>query len=382
MEIVEEIVIVGGGVGGTVTANLLADELAAEVAAGRARIRLITDKPEHVYKPAFLYVAFGKMAPKEYRRPQRELLHPAVELIVDPVERVDTAGRQVVGESGKTYPYHHLILAAGSRVVPERTPGLAEAGEQFYTEEGAARLFQRLQEFEKGTVVVSVIGVPHMCPVAPLEMAFMLDAFFRERGRRDQVELVYTYPVNRVHSNPAIAQWAAPELEARAIRTETFFNVERIDPQRRVIETVEGNALPFHLLIGIPEHTAPPFLAASGLAVDGWVPVDRNTLEVKGHEGIYALGDVTVLPVSKAGSVAHYQASVVAANVAARVQGRPATARYDGKTFCFIETGNDQATFVEFDYQRPPKPVRPSRWIHWAKLSYNQAYWLTARGVM
>lgn len=378
----DEIVIIGGGVGGTVTANLLAEELATEITTGQVRVRLITDKPEHIYKPAFLYLAFGRTAPAAHRRPQRELLHPRVELVVDPVRSVDVNQRQVVGESGRSYPYRYLVLAAGARVAPERTPGLAEAGEEFYTEEGAARLYQRLEAFVKGTVVVSVIGVPHMCPVAPLEMAFMLDAFFRERGRRDDVELIYTYPVNRVHSNPAIAQWAAPELEARGIRTETFFNVERIDPQRKVIETMEGTSLPFDLLIGIPEHTAPPFLEASGLTDAGWVPADRHTLEVKGHEGVYALGDVTGLPVSKAGSVAHYQAATVAANLAARVRGLPATARYNGKTFCFIETGAGEATYVEFDYDHPPRPVRASRWIHWAKLAYNQSYWLTARGVV
>jgi len=379
---VEDIVIVGGGVGGTVTANLLAEELAPEIAAGRVRVRLITDQPEHVYKPAFLYRAFGRTSPPAYRRPQRELLHPAVELIVDPVREVEVEQRRVAVQSGRTYPYDHLVLAAGTRVVPEATPGLAEAGEQFYTEEGAQRLYRRLDGFASGTIVVSVIGVPHMCPVAPLEMAFMLDAFFRARGRRDQVEIVYTYPINRVHSNPAIAEWAAPELAAKQIRVETFFNVERVDPERKVIETMEGTELAFDLLIAIPEHAAPAFLDESGLTVDGWVPTDRHTLAVKGHEGIYALGDVTDLPVSKAGSVAHYQAAVVAANLAARVRGLPATARYNGKTFCFIETGTDTGTYVEFDYDNPPKPVRASRWIHWAKLAYNQTYWLTARGVV
>lgn len=378
----DDVVIVGGGVGGTVTANLLAEELAPEIAASKVRIRLITDRPEHIYKPAFLYAAFGRTAPRAYRRPQRELLHPAVELVVDPVNRIDAGQRQVIGESGKSYDYSYLVVAAGARVVPQRTPGLAEAGEQFYTEEGAQRLYKKLQDFTGGTVVVSVIGVPHMCPVAPLEMAFMLDAFFRERGRRDQVELVYTYPINRVHSNPAIAAWAAPELAARGIRTETFFNVERIDPQRRVIETIEGTTLAFDLLIGIPEHEAPPFLEASGLTDAGWVPTDRHTLQVKGHDRIYALGDVTDLPVSKAGSVAHYQANVVTQNLAARLRGVPALARYNGKTFCFIETGADKATYVEFDYENPPQPVPASRWIHWAKLAYNQTYWMTARGVV
>ncbi|HLT59144.1 MAG TPA: FAD/NAD(P)-binding oxidoreductase [Limnochordales bacterium] len=378
----QDIVVVGGGVGGTVTANLLAEELAAELAAGQVRLRLITDQPDHVYKPAFLYRAFGRTSPPAYRRPQRELLHPAVELIVDPVRRVEVDPRRVAVESDRTFPYDYLVLAAGSRVVPERTPGLGEAGEQFYTEEGASRLYRRLEQFAAGTIVVSVIGVPHMCPVAPLEMAFMLDAFFRERGRRDQVEIVYTYPINRCHSNPAIAQWAAPELEARHIRVETFFNVERIDPARKVIETMEGTELPFDLLIGIPEHAAPAFLEASGLTKDGWVPTDRHTLEVKGQEGMWAVGDVTDLPVSKAGSVAHYQAATVAANLAARVRGLPPVARYNGKTFCFIETGSDAGTYVEFDYDHPPKPVRASRWIHWAKLAYNQTYWLTARGVV
>src|SRR5690606_838173 len=116
--------------------------------------------------------------------------------------------------------------------------------------------------------------------------------------------------------------------------------------------------------------------------VDGWVPTDRHTLAVKGHDNVYALGDVTDLPVSKAGSVAHYQASTVAANIAAHVRGLPAAARYNGKTFCFIETGTERATYVEFDYDHPPQPVRASRWVHWAKLAYNQAYWLTARGVV
>jgi len=379
---VTDIVIVGGGVGGTVTANLLAEDLAPELAAGQVRIRLITDRPEHVYKPAFLYRALGRTSQQACRRPLGELLHPAVELSVDPVVKVDTAQRRVGGQSRRWYPYTYLVLAAGAQVVPERTPGLKEAGEQFYTEEGADRLYRRLAAFTAGTVVVSVIGIPHMCPVAPLEMAFLLDAFFRARGCRDQVQLVYTYPINRVHSNPAIAEWAAPELAARNIRVETFFNVDRIDPERKVIETMEGTELPFDLLIGIPEHAAPGFLEASGLTVDGWVPTDRHTLAVKGHDGIYAVGDVTDLPVSKAGSVAHYQAVVVAANLAAQVRGLPATARYNGKTFCFIETGTDTGTYVEFDYDHPPKPVRASRWIHWAKLAYNQTYWLTAKGVV
>jgi sulfide:quinone oxidoreductase len=112
------------------------------------------------------------------------------------------------------------------------------------------------------------------------------------------------------------------------------------------------------------------------------VPTDRDTLAVKGQEGIWALGDTTGLPVSKAGSVAHYQSATLAKNVAARVHGLEPVARYDGKTICFIEAGLDSATFIEFNYARPPQVQPPSKMIHWAKLAYNNAYWLTAKGAL
>jgi len=376
------IAIIGGGPGGTITANHLAEQLGPEIRRGEVGITLITDQPDQVYKPGFLYLALGLESPEHIRRPVRELVSPHVDVKLERVERVDTDRRQVNTAAGGRYPFDQLIIASGTRLDPAATPGLAEAGDWFYDEQGAQRLHAKLEALEGGRIVVSVIGVPHMCPVAPLEITFMLDDWLRRRGKREAFEITYTYPINRSHSIPEVAAWATPELSARDVRLETFFNAESVDAGEKVLASMEGTELAFDVLIAIPEHRSAAYLEASGLTEAGWVPTDRATLAVKGQEGIWALGDTTDLPVSKAGSVAHYQSSALAKNVVARVRGDAPTARYDGKTICFIEAGLDRATFLEFNYQRPPTVSEPTRTVHWAKLAYNNAYWLTARGAL
>jgi len=219
-----------------------------------------------------------------------------------------------------------------------------------------------------------------MCPAAPLEFVFMADDWLRERGLREDVEITYTYPIQRVHGNPHIAEWARPIMDDRDINVETFFNPEEIDDG--TIQTMEGSELSYDLLVAIPPHRGLDLVTEAGLGDRGWVDVDKHTLEAEHAENVYALGDAAATGVPKAGSVAHYQAGVVSQRIASEVRGRPATATYDGKTLCFVETGMDAASYVEFDYEHPPSPAPPSEKLHWAKLAYNESYWLTARGLL
>jgi sulfide:quinone oxidoreductase len=185
----------------------------------------------------------------------------------------------------------------------------------------------------------------------------------------------------RVHGNPHIAEWARPIFDERDIAVETMFNAEGVDPEARTITSMEGTELDYDLLVEIPPHTGNELVTEAGLGED-WVDVDRNTLEATAAEDVYAIGDAAAVGVPKAGSAAHYQANVVAQRLASEVRGRPATATYDGKTLCFIETGMDSATYVAFDYEDPPNPGTPTRALHWSKLAYNESYWLTARGLL
>ncbi|WP_265109870.1 NAD(P)/FAD-dependent oxidoreductase [Halosolutus halophilus] len=376
------IAIVGGGTGGTVLANRLASELQSEIEADEVEVRLITADPDHVYKPTFLYVPFGKKTVDDARRPIEDLIDRRVTLTIGEVVDVDTDGKKLTFGDSSVLAYDQLVLATGATLEPEAVPGLAEGGHHFYGPDGAERLRDDLADFTEGHLVLSVVGVPHMCPAAPVEFTLMVDDWLRERGRREDVEITYTYPINRAHGLESIADWATDLFEERDVNLETFFNVEEIDPDAEVIETVEGSEMEYDLLVAIPPHAGSDLVTDAGLGEDGWVDVDKHTLEATNAEDVYAIGDAADVPTSKAGSVAHYEAGVVADRIASRARGTVPTATYDGKTVCFLEAGMDEATFIEFSYGEEPFVREPSKPLHWAKLGYNESYWLTARGLL
>jgi sulfide:quinone oxidoreductase len=379
----ERVVIVGAGTAGSVLANKLSDEVAEEVDADEVEIVLVNDGEDHVYKPTWLYVPFGEKTPADAKRPLSDLVDPRVELLIERVSGVDTESKTVSFDGSRSdLAYDHLVLAMGAQVTPEETPGLAEGGHHFYGPQATDELRQALAEFTEGHLVVSVIGVPHMCPVAPLEFPLMADTWFRERGLREDIDITYTYPINRPHGIQSVADWAGPLMDERDIDVETFFNPERIDPDEGVLHTVEGGELSYDLLVSIPPHDGSDIVRDAGLGDDGWVDVDPTTLEASNAEDVYALGDIADLPTSKAGSAAHYAATSLADRLASVVRGRNPTTEYDGKTVCFVESGEDEATYIAFDYDTEPTPKPPSKLIHWSKLGYNQSYWLTARGVL
>jgi sulfide:quinone oxidoreductase len=376
------IVIVGGGTGGTVLANRLADKLAPDLKRGDVEVTLVNDGPDQVYKPTFLYVPFGEATVEEARHPIVDLVDRTIDFRVDRVTGIDTDAKRLSLQRDGALEYDYLVLATGANLAPEEVPGLVEGGHHFYGAAGAEKLRDALAEFEAGHLVLSVIGVPHMCPAAPVEFVMMADQWLRERGRREDVDITYTYPIQRIHGLEPVAEWAQPLFDERGIEAETFFNPESVDPDERVIETMEGTELDYDLLVAIPPHSGSPLVEEAGLGDGGWVAVDNRTLEADHADDVYAIGDVADVATSKAGSVAHYQAGVVADRLASQVRGQVPTAEYDGKTMCFVESGTDEAAFIEFSYERQPEPRDPNQFVHWGKLAYNEAYWLTARGLL
>ncbi|AIG97375.1 putative NAD(FAD)-dependent dehydrogenase [Archaeoglobus fulgidus DSM 8774] len=379
----KNIVIVGGGVAGTITANYLAMKLREEIREKNVSITLISDREKQLYEPGLLYLIFNRMEESEILKDVKYLLDPLIELKIARATKIDAEKSRVELENGEVVNYDYLVIATGSRVAPEEMPGLVDGGHWFYNLDGAKRLREELARFKKGKVVVSVMGIPHKCPVAPIEVTFMLHEFFKIHGVRKDVELLYTYPINRVFTMEEVSDLVQKMFDERGINYKTFFNPISIDPEKKVIETLEGEEEPYDLLIAIPPHKGSQVIIDSGLGDrDGWVPTDRYTLKAEGLENVYVVGDATNLPVSKAGSVAHFEAEVVAENIAAEIKGLPPTARYFGKAMCFIETGFSEATYIWFDYETPPKFVKPNKFIHWMKLAYNRMYWLTARGML
>ncbi len=376
-----KILIVGGGTGGTILANNLSRRLGSEIRAGTIELTMLSASDRHMYQPGLLYVAFGQMTPDQLYRDQTSLLEPEVDFYVDPVEKFQLDQNHVVTKSGKRHAYDILIIATGSRIVPEEVPGLSEGAETFYTEESAVRLHKRLMEFQGGTVAM-VVSIPHKCPVAPVEAIFMLHDFFKARGIREKVRLRYQYPTNRVHATANVARWAKPEFDKAGIEYETLFNLKAVDPVKKIVYSEEGTELNYDLLIAVPPHRGMEIIEQNHLAEGGWIPTDRFKLTMNGRDNVYVIGDATNIPVSKTGSAAHFEAEVVAANIVARIKTGNPVREYDGKVYCFIEAGFDRATYNAFDYVNLPDLKPPSKAIHWFKVAYNQMYWTSVRGLL
>jgi sulfide:quinone oxidoreductase len=368
-----DVLVLGGGVGGTVVANLVAKELGDD-----ARVTLVDATGIHVYQPGFLYVAVGQEQPADLQRPETSLLRKGIKLVVDRVTLIDPSTQKVVLGSGRTLRYDELLIATGSRTVMEEVPGGAGAHD-FYTIEGAARLFRALKEFKGGTIVIGVAGIPYKCPPAPVEFAFLLDDYLRSTGIRDQSTIKLLSPLNRAFTIEATSKLVQPLLAERGIELTGFFNVESVDPVAKTVTSLEGETIDYDLLVLVPPHRGQKVIEDSGIGDErGWIPVDRNTLKHVRFDHIWVVGDATDIPITKSGSVAHYEASVAADAIVAEARGLPApTHVYDGKVMCFLETGRGAATTIQFDYDHPPVSPTPARRWHWAKLLFNKTYWHT-----
>ena len=378
----ERIVILGGGVGGTLTANLVARRLHEAITLGQVDVTLVDALGAHVYQPGFMYIAMGGEREEALARPERALLDAEVGLMVDRAVRVDTCARTIALESGATLPYDYLVLATGSRIVPEEIEHFAEEANHFYSATAARELRAALDAFERGRIVIGIASMPYKCPPAPLEVAFLIEAELRERGLRGRSEVHFCSPIGRAFSIETVSAMATPILQEKGIELHTFFNVEAIDPERKMITSLEGEELGYDLLILVPPHKGQQFLIDSKLAPapGGWLPTDRHTLRVQGQRNIWALGDATDLPLSKAGSTAHFEAPVVTEGIVAALVGREPEgkhAAYEGRVMCFFEVGDGKGTLLRFDYEHPPTPGAPNPLWHWGKLIFNKTYFHT-----
>ena len=342
---------------------------------------MLGNDERHMYQPGLLYVPFGRIREKELFRDQTSVLDRRVAFHIDPVTKIDVGAKSVACESGKSFDYDYLVIATGSRIRPESIPGMAEGAHWLYDLEGARRMREALEGFDGGKIVINV-NAPHKCPMAPLETTFMLNDWLADRGLGDKCEIMYTYPIGRLHSLEPVGHWAAKEFERLGIQSETFFNANAVDPDKKTISSEEGSEVDYDLLITIPPHNGQDVITDSDLGAGGWVPTDRETLLHEGTQDVFVCGDTTNLPISKAGSTAHFEADTIIDNLVSLVNEGRMARKYDGKVFCFIETGMREGTYVWFNYTTPPNPGPPGQMLHWFKLAYNRLYWLSARGLL
>ena len=387
----KHVVILGGGTGGTLTANRLRRLYRADA----MEITVVDQDDRHVYQPGLLFVPFGLTHPEDIVRSRARQLHDGIAFRQSPIDHVDIVANVVHLSDGSVLAYDVLVVATGAVLVPEETEGMTGVGWMdkvftFYTPEGAAALEAALATFDGGRLVVNVVDMPIKCPVAPLEFCFLADWYFRERGVRDSIELTYVTPLDGAFTKPIASEHLAGLLGEKGIALETEFATGEVDGDGGRLVSFDEREVAFDLLVTVPVHGGPAFVGRSpGLGDElGFVRADPHTLQSKAAPNVFAIGDVTNLPTSKAGSVTHFEGDTLVENIRRFLDGEGLEGSFDGHANCFIETGFHKALLIDFNYDVEPLPgrfpephigplplLKESRLNHMAKLLFQSVYW-------
>ncbi|GAC1444501.1 MAG: FAD/NAD(P)-binding oxidoreductase [Mycobacteriales bacterium] len=344
------VLVLGAGFGGLELTTRLSAELGDDV-----DIVLIDKSDEFVFGFSKLDVMFGRTTPEAVRHAYRDVAKPGVRFVQTTIRSIDPDSPRVETDAGP-FEADVMVVALGADMDPGATPGMVEAGHEFYTVAGGFAARAVLASFDGGRVIIAVTSTPFKCPPAPSETALMLHDYLIERGLRGACDISLVMPLGApIPPSPAASQALLAAFTERGISWHPETLVRRLDPQRKVAITADGGEMPFDLFLGVPVHRVPRVVAESGMCTDGWIPVDPLTLETR-YPGVYAVGDVTSVGTPKAGVFSERQASVVADQIVARHHQADTNSTYDGKGICYIEFGHDRVARVEVTFRSGERP--------------------------
>lgn len=386
----QNVVILGAGTGGTMMANHLRKRLDQDEWA----ITIIDQNKKHYYQPGYLFIPFDIYKPKQIVKSIKKFIPNGVELIQDRIEKIDHENDRVILSNGAEFSYQVLIIATGTDIAPQETEGMDGTGWRkdifdFYTFEGSVALRDKLRDWEGGKLVVHICEMPIKCPVAPLEFAFLADAFFEEKEMRHKVEISFVTPMDGAFTKPKATEKLNYLLKEKNITIVPDFNIEHIDSENKKIVDYGGSEVDYDLLVTVPTNMGSNLMERSGIGDElNYVPTNKATLQTKIKDNIFAIGDATDVPASKAGSVAHFEGEVLLENVLHFINGEPLNEGFDGHANCFVETGHGKALLIDFNYTQEPVPgtypfpgvgplrlLEENRMNHMGKMAFKWVYW-------
>jgi sulfide:quinone oxidoreductase len=365
---VKHVVILGAGFAGLELATRLSESLSDEV-----RTTLIDQNESFSFGFSKLDILFGRKSTADVLLHYGDIAKEGVEFRQERVVSIDPEKRQVATDAA-SYDADILVVALGADYDIRATPGFEEGGVEYYSVAGAERMRDVLSDFDSGKILIAILGHPFKCPPAPFEGALLLHDHFVERGIRDSVEIRTVGPIAApVPITKELSQSILDALTKRRIEYVPNQHVVELDTRNNEARLASGGSIPYDLFVGIPVHRVPHAVESSGLAVDGWVPVEKANLATR-FPDVYAVGDVTGLPMAKAGVFAEAAARVVADDIAVRLRGDVFQRPYEGAGTCYIEFGDGMVGMVEANFFGGPTPtaqlVGPSRELAADKVAF------------
>lgn len=393
------IVVLGAGVGGLVTANELRKKLG-----GEHKVIMIDKNREHIAYSSALWVITGLRQPEEIKKDVSRLITQGVEFMNEDIQRIDTSNKTVKTDR-REVSYDYLVVSLGVSLAPENIPGLTDALKNnacnFYIPDGILKARDALNNFSKGTIIIMVSSLPYKCPVAPNEFSLLLNDYFTRRGIRKDVKIKVCTPemLPLGGNGPTTGGIVKGLMEEAGVEYNSQHVVQSVNAEKNEIVFDKGS-MNYDLLLVIPPHKAPKVIVETGLTEPDWIPVDKGTLKTK-FDNVYAIGDIAKiklpsewkqgvpLMLSKGGVFAHYEAKVVAENIANEILGKSERVEYTGRAACFVETGFGKAGLAQGFFFTTPTPetvfLKPSKMLHFSKVMFEK-YWLSEsalfRGIM
>lgn len=383
-----QIVIVGGGTAGITVAARLTKGWSK-----RRDVAVIEPSDQHYYQPLWTLVGAGLARKESTMRPEAAVIPRGVTWIRDAAVEFLPDQNTVKTRDGRSLTYDWLVVAAGLQILWERVPGLKEAlGKggvcSNYSYETVESTWEAIRNFRGGTAIFTMPSGAVKCGGAPQKIMYLADDRFREYGVRDRTRIIFASALSQIF---AIERYRAT-LEQVVARKgiECLFKHELVEVRGEArqavfkkLDTQELVTLSYDLLHVTPPMGPPSCLAHSPLAdKDGWVDVDKETLQHKRYSNVFALGDCSNLPTSKTGAAIRKQAPILVQNLLAAMQQQPLAGKYDGYTSCPLVTGIGKLVLAEFDYQKQPAETFPldqskERWSMWLLKRYvlPMMYW-------
>ncbi|VAX28160.1 Sulfide:quinone oxidoreductase, Type III [hydrothermal vent metagenome] len=386
----KKLLILGAGTAGTMMLNKLANELDSS----EWSITIVDQYETHYYQPGFLFIPFGIYNKKDVIKPKRDFFPTGVEVIISGIDKIEPKENRVLLQNNQVLTYDYLIIATGTKIRPEETEGMMDElwhknVFDFYTVEGAIALADFFKRWEGGKLVLNITEMPIKCPVAPLEFVFLADSYFTERGIRDKVDIHFVTPLPGAFTKPRASSILGDFLTKKNIHLTPDFNIARVDNENKKIVSWDETEIPFDVLVTIPTNMGDDAIERSGMGDElNFIPTDKQTLMVEGYDNIFAIGDCTNLPSSKAGSVAHFEADILFENFLDIIEGRKPRAKFDGHANCYIESGFGKGILIDFNYDTEPLPgkfplpgvgpfslLEETKMNHYGKVMFRWMYW-------
>ena len=383
----KNLVVLGYGAGGTMVATKLREKLKES----EWKVTVIDRDWQHHYQPGWLFIPFGIYTQEDCAKPKLDFVLKGIDFVLDEVTNIDPVKKRIKTKKGH-YDYDWLVVATGCRIMPGEVEGMMEGWrgdiQDYYTPEGAVALYKKWKYFKKGKIVLNIAEMPIKCPVAPLEFIFMADWFFSVNGVRNDIELELVTPLPGAFTKPVASAALSQMCEKKNIKITPNFDLAEVNAAGKIITSARGDEVNYDLLVAIPPHFGAQVIIDSEIGDPmGYIDTEHGTLKAKQYENMYVVGDATNVPTSKAGAVAHYESDIIVMNLLREIDGQEPLPEFDGHSTCFICTGYEKASLIDFNYKVEPLPGKypfpglgpftllgESYFNYWGKMMFKWVY--------